>query len=177
MKLEGQQHLKSSVDGVWQALDGTEAYGACMPAITRLEAISPTRREATIDLQLPAISGVFEGSIDILEREAPQRVLLKIEGSGKTGVIDGTAEIRLAELGEGTAVNYNADVQVGGQIARLGQRMIGAATREMAAEFFGNLDRYLATGEEVTVGGPMARLAGLFALLLRSIRGLFSPSR
>jgi uncharacterized protein len=174
VKIEGRETVKSDAARVWEALDGTDAYKACMPAITRLNAVSPDLREATIDLKLPAISGVFDGSIEILERDQPRRVQLRIEGSGKPGVLNGTAEIVLQTVPGGTQISYSADVQVGGQIARLGQRLIGAAAREMAVEFFGNLDTYLGTGDSVSAGNPFVRL---FSLMWRTLRGLFRRHR
>lgn len=171
MKIEGSENLKSEVTLVWEALEGTEAYKACLPAITKLDEVSPNRREATIDLKLPAISGGFEGSIDVLERDEHQRIKLCIEGAGKPGVINGTAEIFLTLTEGGTKVTYIADVQVGGQIARLGQRMIGAAAKEMAAEFFGNMDHYLTTGGKATLGNPLVRIARMISLLFRTLRG------
>jgi len=173
MVIEGRVILQSNIASVWEALDGSEAYKACLPAITKLDEVSPTRREATIDLKLPAISGVFDGSIDVLGREEHKRMKLSIEGAGKPGVINGTAEIILAATEEGTEVTYLADVQVGGQIARLGQRMIGAAAKEMAQEFFGNMDQYLATGGNVTLANPLVRMLRLF---FRTLRGLLARS-
>ena len=97
---------------------------------------------------------------------------LRIEGTGKPGVINGTAEIKLQAFAAGTVVEYVADIQVGGQIARLGQRMIAAAAKEMALEFFGNMDHYLATGGQVSRGIPLLRM---FSLLFRTLRAYFFP--
>lgn len=169
MKIEGREKLQSEVALVWEALDGTAAYKACLPAIAKLDEVSPGRREATIDLKLPAISGVFDGSIEVLEREENQRMQLRIEGEGKPGVINGTVEILLEATAEGTVVTYVADVQVGGQIARLGQRMIGVAAKEMAAEFFGNMDQYVDTGGNVSLGNPIVRM---LSFIFRTLRGL-----
>jgi len=171
MKIEACQILRSEVALVWEALEGTQAYKACLPAITKLDEVSPNRREASIDLKLPAINGVFNGSIDVLERDVHQRMQLCIEGAGKSGAIHGTVDILLEATSAGTEVRYIAEVQVVGQIARLGQRMIGAAAKEMAGEFFGNLDQYLVSGGNVSLANPIARMLGL---LFRTLRRLLS---
>jgi carbon monoxide dehydrogenase subunit G len=52
-----------------------------------------------------------------------------IDGSGKRGFVKGEATIVL-EAQEGTTVlTYDADTQVGGLIANVGQRMIGGAAK------------------------------------------------
>lgn len=100
MKIEGRETLKSETSLVWEALEGTEAYTVCLPAITKLGKVSPNRREVTIDFELPAISSSFEGSIDVLERDEHQcmqlriqRMRLSLDGVGEAGVISGKAEI------------------------------------------------------------------------------------
>jgi hypothetical protein len=55
--------------------------------------------------------------------------------------VDGSAELALEAAGQGTRVHWLADVTVGGQVARLGQRMLSGVTREMAAQFFETFER------------------------------------
>jgi carbon monoxide dehydrogenase subunit G len=44
--------------------------------------------------------------------------------------------VDLAPDGAGTAVAYSFDVQVGGMIAAVGQRMLGGVGRMLAGDFF-----------------------------------------
>ena len=43
----------------------------------------------------------------------------------------------------GTRVAYSADVQVGGLIASVGQRMLGGVSKMMADKFFGRMSELL----------------------------------
>ena len=43
---------------------------ACTPGLVRLEETAPGHFEATLEVKLPALSGRFEGTVDIVEREA-----------------------------------------------------------------------------------------------------------
>jgi carbon monoxide dehydrogenase subunit G len=49
----------------------------------------------------------------------------------------------LAEDGPGTKVSYTADVQVGGLIAGVGQRMLGGVSKMMADQFFTRMGQLL----------------------------------
>ena len=51
--------------------------------------------------------------------------------------------MELAPIDGGTRVSYNADVQVGGLIASVGQRMLGGVTRMMLDQFFNRMTEIL----------------------------------
>ena len=51
--------------------------------------------------------------------------------------------ITLSEIEGGTRVAYSADVQVGGLIAGVGQRMLGGVSKMMADQFFGKMTELL----------------------------------
>jgi carbon monoxide dehydrogenase subunit G len=62
-----------------------------------------------------------------------------ISGEGKGGVAGfakGAADVRLADVEGGTELTYKADVQVGGKLAQLGNRIIGGFAKGMADTFF-----------------------------------------
>jgi len=53
--------------------------------------------------------------------------------------------ISLSDIPGGTRVAYSADVQVGGLIAGVGQRMLGGVSKMMADEFFNRMGELLTT--------------------------------
>ena len=70
----------------------------------------------------------------------PHSYTLTIEGSGNIGFANGTATVTLTPSGnDGTSVNVNTDTQVGGAVARVGQRMMGSVAKGMMDRFFGCL--------------------------------------
>ena len=77
--------------------------------------------------------------------------------------------LELASADEGTSVHYVADVQVGGQVARLGQRMLSGVTREMAGQFFSAFERWRPEEPEQKVAAPPGRsfLQLVWRMLLR----------
>jgi hypothetical protein len=79
--------------------------------------------------------------------------------------------IHLRPDGGATEFAYVAEVQVGGRVARLGQRMISGVAKSMAAEFFEALERAApgAPGEPAPSVAPPPLIA-LLHLLLRPLR-------
>jgi carbon monoxide dehydrogenase subunit G len=59
-----------------------------------------------------------------------------VEGTGKIGFLKGEGRLRLLPDQEATDVQYDGDVQVGGTIAAVGQRLIDTTSKMMIKRFF-----------------------------------------
>ena len=70
-----------------------------------------------------------------------------VEGAGKVGFLKGEGLINLnPSAAGGTDLTYDGDVQVGGTIAAVGQRMIDTTAKMMIRKFF---DKFV---DEVRIG-------------------------
>ena len=87
MKIEGQERLALPAGRAFEALLDPALLRACTPGLARLDETQPGHYEATLDLKLPAISGRFEGTVDVVEREAPSRAKLRLKGKGAPGFV------------------------------------------------------------------------------------------
>ena len=156
MKIEGEERVAVPLARAFEALADPAVLRACTPGLVRLEETAPGHFEATLELKLPALSGRFDGTVDIVEREAPARLKLRLKGKGAPGFVDGSADLALREAEGATAVRYVADVTIGGQVARLGQRMISGVAKELAGQFFEAFEKAGAA----SAGVPEATLPG-----------------
>jgi carbon monoxide dehydrogenase subunit G len=57
--------------------------------------------------------------------------------------VRGDTLITLSDIEGGTRVSYSADVQVGGLIAGVGQRLLGGVSKMMADKFFSAMGELL----------------------------------
>jgi carbon monoxide dehydrogenase subunit G len=69
-----------------------------------------------------------------------------VEGSGKIGFVKGEGMLNLAGQAEGTKVAYEGEVQVGGTIAAVGQRLLDATAKMIIKKFFDKLAVELSQG-------------------------------
>jgi uncharacterized protein len=67
-----------------------------------------------------------------------------VEGKGTGGFMQGTGLLELSEDPQGTKVTYTGDVQVGGPIASVGQRLLEGAAKMMVSQFFNAVHKRLA---------------------------------
>jgi carbon monoxide dehydrogenase subunit G len=59
-----------------------------------------------------------------------------VEGKGRPGFVSGQSLITLTPSGASVIVDVRGDVRVGGLVAQVGQRLLGAAARTMMDRFF-----------------------------------------
>lgn len=181
VKIEGRERLQVSLADAWRSLNDPAVLRACTPGLSRLDETRADHYEATLELKLPALNGRFEGSVDIVEREEPSRMKMRLEGKGGPGFVNGEAELHLEGEGDATVIRYVADIQVGGQVARLGQRMISGVTKEMAGQFFEALERAASGAASVSGVAPADSgpkpLSAFLALAWRTLLNLLGLSK
>jgi len=167
LRLEGKQKVGLPQAAAYQRLQDPHVLRACTPGLEKLEPRDADHYDAVLEVKLPAISGRFEGTLDFLERRPASLLRLRLAGKGSVGFVDGEVALELSPVDDGTSVAYVADVQVGGQVARLGQRMLSGVTREMAGQFFAAFERYRPEAPDAPIAPSQGR--SLVQLVWRSL--------
>jgi carbon monoxide dehydrogenase subunit G len=145
MKLEGSYEVKAPRDKVWSAFLDPETLRKAIPGCEKLEMIGPDEYKATLKIGVAAVNGTFEGKVRLLDKKPSDSYRLAADGSGGPGFVRADTLISLADIDGGTRVTYSADVQVGGLIAGVGQRMLGGVSKMMADQFFNRMSEQLST--------------------------------
>ena len=145
MKLEGSYEVKAPREKVWSAFLDPETLRKAIPGCEKLEMIGPDEYKATLKIGVAAVKGTFEGKVRLLDKKPSDSYRLAAEGSGGPGFVRADTLISLADIDGGTRVSYTADVQVGGLIAGVGQRMLGGVSKMMADQFFNRMSELLTT--------------------------------
>ncbi len=145
MKIEGSADIPAPRDKVWAAFLDPNILAQALPGCEKLEAIGPNEYKATMKVGVAAIKGTFEGKVKLSDLEPPNRYRMAVEGSGGPGFVRGDAGMQMSDVPGGTKVSYDADVQVGGLIASVGQRMLGGVTKMMLDQFFTRMTELLAS--------------------------------
>jgi carbon monoxide dehydrogenase subunit G len=145
MKIEGAHDIPAPRTKVWEAFQDPELLRQAMPGCERLEAIGDGEYRATMKIGIAAVKGTFEGKVKLSDLQPPEAYRMAVEGQGTPGFVRGETAITLSEIEGGTRVAYSADVQIGGLIAGVGQRMLGGVTKMMADQFFSRMGQLLQT--------------------------------
>jgi carbon monoxide dehydrogenase subunit G len=144
VKVSGTHLLTAARDRVWECLNDPAFLKECLPGCESMEVIGPDQYRATLTIGIAVVKGKYTGSVTLLDKLPPQRFTMKVEGKGTGGFLQGTGALELAEDPQGTSVAYQGDVQVGGPIASIGQRLLEGAAKMMVGQFFTAVNAQLA---------------------------------
>ncbi len=139
MDLSGSYTFAAPPDTVWTLLNDPEVVASCLPGCDRLEPIGEDRYRADLTLAIAAVTGRYAGTVAILDKRPPHSYRLVVQGQGNPGFVMGEATVELVAQQESTVVNVAGQGQVGGLIARVGQRLLGSVSKMMMDRFFGCL--------------------------------------
>ncbi len=136
MKLEGSYLFDGSPKEVWDLLLNPQSLQGCIPGIKELRQTGEDQYEATMTVGVAAIKGTYKGKVAISDKQEPNSYTMRVEGSGGPGFVKGVARITLTQAEKGTDVSVDADGQIGGPVAGVGQRMLGGVGKMLMNQFF-----------------------------------------
>jgi carbon monoxide dehydrogenase subunit G len=136
MDISGSYTFDALPDRVWDLLMDPEAIAPCIPGCHSFEPEGEDRYRARLTIALAAVTGAYEGVVVLSDKIAQTSYRLTGEGQGHAGFLKGTSEVTLRAAGDATLVDVKATIQVGGAIARVGQRLVGSVSKMMLDRFF-----------------------------------------
>jgi carbon monoxide dehydrogenase subunit G len=139
MKISGTYVLDLPQARAYQLLQDPDVLARCMPGCDALVRTGENEYQMKMKMALASFSGLFEGTIKIADPDPPSRFRLMVEGKGKIGFMKGDGRLNLSPEGNRTQIAYEGDVQVGGTLAAVGQRLIDTTAKMMIKRFFDGL--------------------------------------
>jgi uncharacterized protein len=131
---------------VWAALNDPAMLKQCIIGCDSLEATTPSTFVAAMSVKVGPVSAKFKGKLQLENVQPPDSYTLKFEGQGgPAGFANGTAGVSLtAETPSTTRLDYTANAMIGGKLAQVGSRLVDAAARKIADDFFSKFDALVA---------------------------------
>ncbi len=153
MVVEGSYSFPAKREVVWELLLDPEVIAKTMPGATAMVRVAHEQYRGKLRLGVGSFTAAeFDLSVVLADVTAPERYTMLIDGQGKLGFTRGSAAVRLAADGAGTQLHITADLQVGGTVAGLGQRLLDAVGRVLLKQGFEGLaqevNRRLLGGQE-----------------------------
>jgi carbon monoxide dehydrogenase subunit G len=145
MELTGDIVIGAERSRVWVALNDPQVLAACIPGCEAVDVVSPVEKTARVMVKVGPVRARFSGRIllsDVIDNE---RCSLSFEGSGgAAGMARGQSQVELSDEGAGTRLRYTVQASVAGKLGQVGGRMIDAAAKQMADQFFNAFQEQLA---------------------------------
>jgi len=149
MEMSGEQLISAPQNAVWDALNAPEMLKACVPGCESIERTGENEFQVLMVARVGPVSAKFKGKLTLSDIKPPNSYSLAFEGQGgPAGFAKGGAHVRLEPAGDKTRLAYDVKASVGGKLAQIGSRLVDAAAKKVADDFFRNFNQ--------KVGGPAA---------------------
>jgi uncharacterized protein len=137
MELNGSTFVKQPIERVWAALNDEAVLQRCITGCEAMERVDEKEITARLAMKMGPVRARFNGKVVMSDVLPLAGYTLTFEGSGgAAGFAKGSSVVGLQTVAGGTQVNYTAHASVGGKLGQIGGRMIDAAARSMADDFF-----------------------------------------
>ena len=137
MDISGEYIIPASRELVWELLNDPEILKQCIPGCEEIVSDNEDQFTAKVTLKIGPVKAHFSGTVKLSDKVHPDSYRISGEGKGGiAGFAKGGANVNLSEVAEGTKLEYQVDVQIGGKIAQLGSRLIDSTAQKLANKFF-----------------------------------------
>jgi carbon monoxide dehydrogenase subunit G len=169
VKIAGKYEVAAPLEQVYEMLLDPAVLARSMPGCEALDPAGVDEYSMRMKMVLASMSGLFQGRVRIADPNPPVSYRLIVEGTGKIGFMKGEgvltlsastqpqvgqasgnvaqlpADVAQASAGQpasytSTTVSFEGDVQVGGTIAAVGQRLVETTARMLIKRFFDKLN-------------------------------------
>ncbi len=175
MKITGETLIPAPREAVWQALNDPVVLRQAIPGCESLERTADNEFKATVSSKIGPIAARFNGNVKLSDLDPPNGYTLTGSGNGgAAGTAKGVAKVRLEPAQGGTMLIYDVDAQIAGKLAQIGSRVIEAAAKMLAGQFFDRLGKAVIgdAPQPASVDSAMARGPGAAATIPAWVWGI-----
>jgi len=144
MKLEGEYLFDGPRDTVWDLVRDPNVLVKVLPGTQSMTQVSENVYEGKMNVRVGPVAGAFSGRLVVSDEVPPESCTLSVEGRGAPGFINGVGQVQLVDQGDGaTLLKYQGDLQIGGKLAGVGQRLMDSVSKSMIRQGLESLNRSL----------------------------------
>ena len=136
MRVQGNYTFDADVQTVWDALLSPDTLAGCIPGCESIAPSGENSYEIEMTVRVAAIRGAYKGQVSVENLKPHESYTMVVSGSGRGGTVRGSGDLSFSESDGKTIVSISGDTQVTGVVARVGQRLLGGASRMMMNQFF-----------------------------------------
>ena len=140
MKVRGDKLLSSSPKVVWSALHDPDTLSRAIPGGGKVQQIETGTFSVAVEASVMGMKATYEGEVRFTYEVPESHCKVSVSGEGPLGPVSGKGDLRLLESGEGTLVNYDFEVDVGGGMGFLGGAVMGGVAKKMVERFLEGVD-------------------------------------
>ncbi len=132
MKIGGEYTFSGPREKVWEIIRDPDILAKALPGTKSLDLVGENEYEGEMQVRIGPVVGTFSGMLTVSNEVAPESLTLTVEGKGKVGFLKGSGDVVLTDQGDDTTLmKYSGEVQIGGRVASVGQRLFDTVSKSM----------------------------------------------
>ncbi len=140
---------------LWEFFDQVEQVARCVPGVESVEVIDAENSRIRVTQAVGPMTATFDLKMRVTERRPQEHMQFTAVGravKGAAGNVRTTNTVRLAEVAEGTRVDLESDLAMGGVLGSVGQKVVAKQAGEVTKQFSDALERAI-KGEQAPAEG------------------------
>jgi carbon monoxide dehydrogenase subunit G len=142
---------------VYDGLLDPDILASALPGTDRLDLTGEDRYEGEMEASVgPVTAARFSVVVELKDKVRPESFDMHVDGKGKAGFVNGIAKVAFEAKNGGTVMKYRADLQVGGRVASVGQRLLESVGKMMSKQGLEAVSRSIDARLAPADGGAVA---------------------
>lgn len=147
MEFSGEFTVDGTPEELWRYVTDPDILMDCAPGCNKMELESPSHIVAGLTVGVGSVKPSFDVTGIVTECDRPNRVAIQATGEASRNSFNVDAWQELHDNGDGTTtVMWEAEAEISGIIASMGERAIGSVTDKLVNQFFRSLEEHVETG-------------------------------
>lgn len=163
MKVTQSFVIQQPQEKLWEFFEQVDEVARCVPGVESVEVVDADNSKVRVTQAVGPMTATFDLKMRVTERQAKERMQFTAVGravKGAAGNVRTVNTVTLQPDGDGTRVNLEADLAMGGVLGSVGQKVIAKQADKVTKKFTASLERAI-NGEPLEEPGaaPPARPA------------------
>ncbi|MCW2954004.1 MAG: carbon monoxide dehydrogenase subunit, partial [Conexibacter sp.] len=144
---------------LWEFFEQVDQVAACVPGVESVEQVDADNSRIRMTQSVGPMSATFDLRMKITDRKPLELMEFTAIGRavrGAAGNVRTTNTVRLAEVAEGTRVELESELAMGGVLGSVGQKVIARQAGQVTQQFSDSLERAIKGEPAQAAAAPAA---------------------
>jgi uncharacterized protein len=144
MKVQESFVITEPREKLWSFFEQVDQVAQCVPGVETVEQVDADNSNVRVTQSVGPMTATFDIKMRVTEREPQERMSFTAVGravKGAMGNVRTTNTVRLADVDEGTRVDLEADLAMGGVLGSVGEKVVSKQVAQVTKAFAASLER------------------------------------
>jgi len=157
VKVAGERSFTASRTAVWRVLNDPASMAKTMPGVESFDVQDDQHWRANVKIPLGLGGLRLTMNMEKTEEREPEFARLAIKGKGVGAILSMSTAFNLSDQGDGTRMDWEADVRIAGPVGSMGQRVLQPIVQQQVQHVLKALDEQVMNAQEGVEPAPELR--------------------